>query len=210
MDGAEQARAYATADFGAVNQGFVDGLLAAFPDTAVGRVIDLGCGPADIPIRLARAAPAVHVTAADASPAMIALAQAAVARAALDGRVRVLLARVPGLPLPARSFDTVISNSLLHHLPDPAVFWREVRRLGRRGAAVYALDLSRPESAERAREIVETAARNEAPILKSDFFNSLLAAFTPDEIRVQLRAAGLGRLDCRVVSERHWLVSGRL
>jgi hypothetical protein len=82
--------------------------------------------------------------------------------------------------------------------------------LGRRGAAVYALDLSRPESAERAREIVETAARNEAPILRSDFFNSLLAAFTPDEIRVQLRAAGLGPLDCRVVSERHWLVRGRL
>ncbi len=210
MDGAAQARAYARADFAAVNQGFVDGLLAAFPDAALGRVVDLGCGPADIPLRLARAAPAVRVTAVDASPEMLVLARAAIDRAGLDGRVRVLPARVPGLPLPARSFDAVISNSLVHHLPDPAVFWREVRRLGRRGAAVYVMDLSRPDSTERARAIVEAAAPNEAPILKSDFFDSLLAAFTPDEIRVQLNAAGLGRLKCRVVSERHWLVLGRL
>lgn len=209
MDAPAQALAYARADFAAVNQGFVERLLAAFPDLG-GDVIDLGCGPADIPIRLARARPGVHVTAVDASAAMLDLAEAAVAGAGLGGRVRLLRARLPALPLPAAAFDAIVSNSLAHHLPDPALFWAEVRRLGRPGAALYVMDLFRPESVEQAREIVETAAGGEAPILKEDFFNSLLAAFTPDEVRRQLDAAGLGRLGCEVISERHWLVGGRL
>jgi hypothetical protein len=71
------------------------------------------------------------------------------------------------------------------------------------------MDLFRPDSPERAREIVEAAAANEAHILKQDFYNSLLAAFTLDEVRAQL-ASTLPQLDCRIVSERHWLASGHL
>ena len=50
MDDAAQARAYASADFADVNQGFVDRFRARFADFTSGRVIDLGCGPADIPL----------------------------------------------------------------------------------------------------------------------------------------------------------------
>jgi hypothetical protein len=57
-------------------------------------------------------------------------------------------------------------NSLVHHLPDPAVFWREVCRVVRRGAAVHVMDLVRPDSTERARAIVEGAAGDADPILK--------------------------------------------
>jgi hypothetical protein len=98
----------------------------------------------------------------------------------------------------------------LHHLPKPAVFWEELRRLGRPGAAVLVMDLYRPDSEERAREIVEQNAAHEAPILKEDFFNSLCAAFTPFEIRDQLRAAGLQAFRCEMVSDRHWAAWGRL
>ena len=71
------------------------------------------------------------------------------------------------------------------------------------------MDLFRPDSPERAHEIVETAAANEDPLLKRDFFSSLLAAWTVEEVRSQL-AVNLPHLDCRIISERHWLVSGRL
>jgi hypothetical protein len=71
------------------------------------------------------------------------------------------------------------------------------------------MDLFRPDSPAQAREIVEAAAADENQILKQDFFNSLLAAFTVDEVRSQL-AASLPHLDCRIISERHWLASGRL
>lgn len=210
MDGLAESVAYARADFSAVNERFVADLLAGFPDVQRARAIDLGCGPADIPLRLADAAPGARVLAVDASLAMIRLAREAVAARRLDHRVALVCARLPHLPLPGASFDAVVSNSLLHHLPDPAVFWREARRLGRAGAALFVMDLFRPDSGERARAIVEAAAGDTDPLLKEDFFNSLLAAFTPDEVQAQLEGAGLGHLPCRVVSERHWLVSGRL
>ena len=57
MDGEEQVRAYAQADFSKENQWFVDYFLEVFPDFREGLVLDLGCGPADIPIRLVRANP---------------------------------------------------------------------------------------------------------------------------------------------------------
>ncbi len=202
-----QALAYARADFADVNQRFVDGLVSRHPALARARVIDLGCGPADIPLRLAAALPDARVVAIDASPAMLALGREAVRGRRL--RVGLVGARLPRLPFADRGFDAVISNSLLHHLPEPATFWSEVRRLLSPGGVVHVMDLFRPGSVDEARAIVEAAAGDEDPILKDDFFNSLLAAFTPDEVRGQLTAAGLGHLECVVVSERHVLVTGR-
>ncbi len=210
MDDPRQALAYARADFSEVNQRFADQVLARLGGRPAARVVDLGCGPADIPVRLAAAAPGLSVVGVDASLPMLRLAREAVAGRRLAGRVTLVCARVPALPLPARGFDVVVSNSLLHHLPDPATLWRAVAGLGRPGAVVHVMDLFRPASVDEARRIVERAAGDADPILKEDFFNSLLAAFTPEEVRAQLDAAGLSHLACRVVSERHLLVHGTL
>lgn len=210
MDDPAQAAAYARADFAEVNQAFVDRFRAAFPEFAAGRVVDLGCGPADIPIRLARALPGLRITAVDASPPMLELARAAVAQAALAGRISLVEGRIPGLALPDAGFDAIISNSLVHQLPDPAPFWEEARRLGRRGAAILVVDLFRPASPAAAHAIVETYSADEDPVLKRDFYNSLCAAFTRDEVAAQLKAAGLGHLMVEVISDRHWCVAGHL
>lgn len=203
-----QALAYARADFADVNQRFVDALVSRHPTLTGGRILDLGCGPADIPLRLASALPDAHVVAIDASPAMLALAREA-AGSRPECRLSLVCARVPRLPLSDRGFDAVISNSLLHHLSDGAALWRDVARLARPGGVVHVMDLFRPNSVEEARAIVEAAASDEDPLLKEDFFNSLLAAFTPEEVRDQLETAGLRHLGCAIVSERHLLVSGR-
>lgn len=210
MTDQDQARAYAAADFAEVNQGFVDRFRSTFPDVERGAILDLGCGPADIPIRFSRALPGVTVTAVDGSEAMVALGRDAVAAAGLRGRVRLVCARLPGLDLPSGGFDAVVSNSLLHHLPEPGMFWAEVSRLGRGGGALMVMDLHRPESPEQARQLVETYSGREQEVLKRDFFNSLCAAFTLEEARAQLRAAGLGGLRCEMVSDRHWVAWGRL
>jgi len=190
-----------------VNQRFVDELVSRHPMPTHPRVIDLGCGPADIPIRLAAARPYASVVGVDASPAMLALGREAIRKR--GPRVSLICARLPNLPFADRTFAVVISNSLLHHLPDPAVLWREVARLVAPGGVVQVMDLFRPRSVGEARAIVERAAGDEDQVLKDDFFNSLLAAFTPEEVRDQLTADGLGHLDCAVVSERHLLISGR-
>lgn len=208
MEGAEQAAAYARADFSQSNQAYVDRLVDAFP-AHLGRVVDLGCGPGDVVVRLARAVPGLHVSAVDGSAEMIRLAREATAAAGLADRVTTLQGYIPGLPLPGHAFDAVLSKDLLHHLPDPAALWAEAKRLGRPGAAVFVMDLFRPPSPEAARNIVARVAGNEHPILQEDFYNSLCAAFTVDEVREQLRQAGLA-LQVKAVSERHLLVYGML
>ncbi len=210
MDDREQAIAYARADFSAVNQGFVDRFRTTFPACTSGRVADLGCGPADIPIRLLQALPTVHVTAVDASAAMLAPARHAIAVAGLRDRIGLVQARLPDLPLRTGVFDAIVSNSLLHHLPDPSVFWREVRRLGHSGTAILVMDLFRPDSVAQAQALVNNAAATEPAVLRRDFLHSLLAAFRPAEVAAQLHAAGLGHLAPQIVSERHWLVAGRV
>ena len=210
MTGEAQALAYAKADFAEVNQGFVDRFRACFPKAVGGAMVDLGCGPGDIPVRFARALPGFTITAVDGSGPMIALAQQAAKQAGVEDRVHARRARLPMLPLPLQSFDAVVSNSLLHHMPEPSLFWNEVVRLGRSGATVLIMDLLRPESPERAREIVEQYSGSEATMLKEDFFNSLCAAFTVREIRYQIRSRGLGGLVCELASDRHWIAWGHV
>jgi hypothetical protein len=74
--------------------------------------------------------------------------------------------------------------------------------------SVFVPDLRRPVSARQARRLVAKYAGNEPAILQRDFDNSLRAAFTPDEVRAQLRTAGLGQLRVQCISNRHLLVHG--
>lgn len=208
MDDERQSIAYAKADFSASNQSFVDGLIRDFPDH-LRNVVDIGCGPGDVVIRLARAAPQIQITAIDGSAPMISLARDAVRAAGFQSRVMLAEGYIPGVALQERSYDAVLSKDLLHHLPDPSALWKEVVRLGRPGAAVYVMDLVRPPTPADAHRIVDSVAANEDPILREDFYNSLCAAFTLDEIGEQLHEASLD-LRVKQVSDRHVLVSGLL
>ncbi len=201
-----QCHAYASADFGVSNQAFVDIVRERIPADAT-EVLDLGCGPGDVMIRLARACPSLKITAVDGSPAMIELAQQAIAECGLSMSISALQGYVPGLPLPVGHFDAVLSKDFLHHLPDPMVLWHEARRLIKPGGFICVMDLRRPDSPEAAQEIVQTVAANEAEVLKTDFYNSLLAAFTPEEIREQLKAAALN-LDVTMSGDRHMMIKG--
>ena len=208
MDDEAQSIAYAKADFSASNQMFVDGFIGEC-SAHLGAVVDLGCGPGDIDIRLARASRSIAITAVDGSPPMLAIAERAVRSAGLESRIRLLHGVLPGLPLEAHRFDAVVSKDLLHHLPDPRALWSEVARLGRPGGTVYVMDLVRPQNRESAQRIVDAVAPHEDPILREDFLNSLCAAFTVDEVAQQLRDV---RLDLQVarVSDRHMLITGSL
>jgi SAM-dependent methyltransferase len=208
MDGREQAAAYARADFSSSNQMFVDGLIETYPDR-LGSILDIGCGPADVPIRILRAVPSAKVTAVDASLPMVEIGRQAVQEAGFQDNIEVVLGRLPGIDFGDMGFQTIASKDLLHHLPDPAIFWEEVVKLAAGTAAIYVMDLYRPNSREDAKEIVESVSGNEPEVLKRDFYNSLLAAFTVDEIRDHLESASLP-LNVEKVSERHLLIHGLL
>jgi SAM-dependent methyltransferase len=211
MDEFEQARAYAEADFSEPNERFVGYFDAEFPALAEGAVLDLGCGPGDIVLRLARRHSGLTVHGLDGSRAMLDFGESRLGEhPELKPRVQFVHGMLPGAKLPLAHYDAVVSNSLLHHLHDPLVLWRAVHDFAAPGAAVLVMDLFRPASTGEAQEIVEAYSGEEPEVLKRDFFNSLCAAFEPDEVRAQLEACGLDSLGVRTVSDRHLLVAGRL
>jgi ubiquinone/menaquinone biosynthesis C-methylase UbiE len=211
MDEDEQARAYAEADFAEPNERFVGYLDSEIRPAVRGAVLDLGCGPGDIVLRLAKRHPGLTVHGLDGSEAMLHFAVERLSREpALQSRVQFVHGILPGAALPLAKYDAVVSNSLLHHLHEPRVLWNAIREVAAPGAAVLVMDLYRPPSPGAAQEIVEAYSGEEPEVLKRDFFNSLCAAFEPDEVRAQLESCGLGCLDVRTVSDRHLLVAGRL
>ncbi|KPK40579.1 MAG: methyltransferase type 12 [Gammaproteobacteria bacterium SG8_47] len=211
MDGADQARAYAEADFEAPHSMFIELLRQRLASPAPrGTVLDLGCGPADITLRFARAFPQTVLHGVDASASMLEHGRSAVERAHLAERVHLFPGYLPGAVLPHDGYDAIISNSLLHHLADPAVLWHEIRTRGRPGAAVFVMDLLRPETRAVALALRDEYATDEPAVLRNDFLNSLLAAYRPTEVREQLSAAGLQGLAVEGVSDRHFIVHGYL
>lgn len=211
MEDEAQTQAYAEADFAEPHAMFVRLCAEAWAGQELrGHLLDLGCGPADITLRLARAFPLVAIDGIDGSHAMLRHGRERVERAGLASRVRLWNVRLPAACLPQRDYAAIASNSLLHHLEDPAVLWRTIAAVGRSGAAVFVMDLRRPDSPQQARELVDTYASGEPAILRRDFHASLLAAYRIEEVRAQLAAAGLGDFTVRAVSDRHLTVRGML
>jgi len=210
MDQEEQAKAYAMADFSDSNTLFVDIFKRTFSTFKEGFIIDLGCGPGDITLRLARAYPQCFVHGIDGSAAMLRHAAELLHQSQqLETRVRFVEAIIPGAAMPHTLYDAIVSNSLLHHMHEPEHFWEAVKEYGKKGAPVLVMDLFRPENETQARAIVEQYAANESSILKEDFYNSLVASFSEKEIKTQLKKAKL-KLNTGTVSDRHIAVFGTL
>lgn len=211
MDDAAQARAYAEADFSEPNDLFIDLLERMGAGPLAGRLLDLGCGPADIPLRLAERHPTLQIDALDGAQAMLDLARQRLdGRAEMTDRVRLLCEYLPCPTLTAHGYEFVVSNSLLHHLEDPYALWQTVARCARPGALVLVMDLARPATSVAVDALVETHAMDAPEVLRRDFRNSLFAAYTAEEVREQLRQAGLATLDVGPVSDRHFAVKGQI
>lgn len=208
MDTVEQARAYAAADFTEPHEAFVVRFGERFPEYRSGRVLDLGCGPADATVRFARAYPHVRVHGVDGAPAMLDEARRLLRTADVGDRVSLELVRLPSPALTGAAYDAVISNSLLHHLADARVLWATVASTARAGAPVFVMDLCRPVNTDAAYDLVDRYAAGESPVLRDDFFRSLCAAYTTDEVQAQLVDAGLERFRVERAGDRHLLVWG--
>ena len=210
MDTAEQARAYAAADFTEPHEAFVARFRDRFPDFNGGRVLDLGCGTADVTVRFARGYTEVRVVGVDGAPAMLAEGARLVERAGLGARITLELLRLPDPALSGAAYDAVISNSLLHHLADPAVLWSSIEAAARPRAPVFVMDLRRPVSTDAAQQLVDAYAADASPMLRDDFYRSLCAAYTPDEVRSHLDGAGLRRFRVEPIGDRHLIAYGAI
>lgn len=205
-----QALAYAQADFEEPHNQFVELFKNKFAEEKIdGYVLDLGCGPADVTIRFARAYPNGLIHGIDGAENMLKHGRDAIASQGLGSQIDLYCGCLPGVKLPRSSYDVIISNSLLHHLHDPMVLWDSIKSFASATTFVFVMDLFRPANQDEVKRLVEQYASDEPEVLKEDFFNSLCASFRIEEVDEQLKLAGLENLSTEIVSDRHLIVYGR-
>lgn len=219
MDTAEEALDYDAMDHADVNARFTDDLLAfvARARVTLGRVLDVGTGTALIPIELCTRAPDVVVEAIDLADHMLALGRRNVERAGLSERISMQKLDAKKTAWMNGAFGVVVSNSIVHHIPDPGEVLREMWRLVAKGGTLFVRDLARPETAARVDALVETYAPrkvNGDPALlareerqRTLFAASLHAALTLAEVQALVAPLGIAKGDVLMTSDRHWTIA---
>lgn len=207
MDSAADAQEYNDMDHAEVNRRFVEDLLAAGLDG--GEVLDLGTGTALIPIELCRRQGENRVMAADAAVSMLDLARYNVEVAGLTDRISLTLLDAKQLPFAAGQFANVISNSIVHHIPEPRLVLREAVRVTAPGGLLFFRDLLRPDEDSGVVQLVETYAGSATDYQRAMFEASLRAALSLDEIRELVGELGFSAATVQATSDRHWTWSAR-
>jgi len=200
MDTAEEAFSYDAMDHSTPNAAFVRRLSEL---GAYGRVLDIGCGPGHIPVLLCETLPEVHVVGVDLADHMLRYAEAKRRDSVHAARLAFQRCDAKGLPFPSASFDTVCSNTILHHIPDPRPFLREAARVLKPGGVLLIRDLMRPWSQGRVAELVALHAGGGTADQQELFRASLCAAFTPFELRALADECGLDAAEISIDSDRH-------
>ena len=204
MDTREQARSYASADFAGANKLFLDMLQKRVKVTAQTKLLDIGCGDGEILIQIHNMLQC-NITALDGSKCMLdELNQKLKIHNIND--VVVVNEKLETNSLLNKSFDLIISNSVLHHVKSPSLFWENVIDLTKPGGFIAVMDLFRPETESSLIKTLKTYGGND-PVLLKDFENSLRAAYTIDEVHEQLLKSRAITYHVKPISDRHFFVT---
>ncbi len=202
MDSLEEAIEYDSMDFTEVNTAFARS--AAVLGPVFGNVLDAGTGTARIPIAMSQLRAEWKLTCIDLSANMLKVAAQNVEKARVRSQISLELIDAKAMPYSDSYFDMVISNSIIHHLPDPLPFLQEVKRVLKPNGGIFLRDLRRPETPEIRDNLVELYAGDCNAHQQQLFSDSLQAAFTLDEIHTMVETSGLERLRIYESSDRHW------
>lgn len=207
MDSPDEARDYDSMDHREVNRAFVADFLALWDGRSP--VLDAGTGTAQIPIELCQRHPRAEVVAVDAAENMLALARENVARAGHDGRVRLEWCDAKFLTHDDGTFAAVMSNSIVHHIPEPFDVLAELVRVLAPGGLLFVRDLLRPADKVTLSTLVDRHAAGANEHQRQMFADSLHAALTVEEVQQLARRLGFDPDGVRQTTDRHWTWAAR-
>ena len=110
---------------------------------------------------------------------------------------------------PMASFDAVMSNSIVHHIPEPRDVLAEALRVVRPGGLIFIRDLLRPADDATVRRLVDTYAAGANDHQRFLLDASLRAALSLGEIRDLVASFGFLPDTVKATSDRHWTWSVR-
>jgi ubiquinone/menaquinone biosynthesis C-methylase UbiE len=203
MDSWEEAVDYDAMDLTKVNAAFAEAAIA-FGSTEQILVLDAGTGTGRIPVLMCQMRPQWQIIAIDLAKNMLQIASQHVQQADLQQQIRLELVDAKHLPYKDKVFDLIISNSLVHHLPDPLPFFRELQRVTKPNGGIFVRDLFRPVDEVTMNGLVENIGSEYNAIQKKLFRDSLHAALTIDEVNQLISAVGLVGVKVYQSSDRHW------
>ncbi|MFO0929972.1 MAG: methyltransferase domain-containing protein [Gemmataceae bacterium] len=189
-------------DHSTVNRVFVDDFLAAWDGQ--GSVLDVGTGTALIPIELCRRDGRARVVAVDAAAAMLALARRNVEDAGLASVITLDQVDGKRLPYADARFGAVMSNSIIHHIPEPFTVLAEMSRVAAPGGLLFVRDLLRPDDERMLRELVDLHAAGANDHQRQLFADSLHAALSLAEVRELVGRLGFDPAGVQQTTGRHW------
>lgn len=211
MDSDAEARAYDAMDHRLVNRVFVGDFLKLWDGVGAvpGAVLDVGAGTAQISIELCRQHPTATVLAIDLARRMLDVGQKNVFDAGLDDRIRLERCDAKHMPFADGSFTALMSNSIVHHIPEPQAVLAEMVRVVRAGGLLFVRDLLRPRDDRTVQHIVYTYAADADQHQRRMFEDSLRAALTLDEVRALIAPFGFAPETAQATSDRHWTWAAR-
>ena len=212
MNGDAQVQAYAAADFSSGDQATIEAIqrlvFTSSPMPPDPLVVDLGCGPGNITLRMAHLFPKARIIGIDGAESMLALARERAEKQQLDiSFLCQTLQEVLRGPLLGQA-DLIVSNSLLHHLHQPDLLWTVTQALAAPGCRALHRDLRRPASDVEIEQLLLKHLPSAPEVLQHDFAASLAAAFEPDEVIADLHRLGLHQLTVSAEDDRYLVVSG--
>ena len=195
MDDSAEVEAYTCASaqefLEKIDDTFVEHAARLIAGKERGRGLDIGCGPGQIVLKLARRLTLWKFVGVDRAPNMIAQARTNLAAVKeVAGRVEFHEDNGNQLAFADESFDFVMCNSVLHHLAEPRNLFAEMARVAKPGAAILLRDLRRPGALAYPLH-VRWHGRRYSGTMYQLYKQSVRAAYTVPELRSMLTASPL-------------------
>ena len=209
MDTLEEAFEYDSMDHSQVNEVFCNDFFAARNLNDGVQILDVGTGTAQIPIEMCRRNSSLKITAIDLAESMLTLGNKNIQTARLEDSITLDQVDSKKMPYSDDSFDQVISNSIIHHIPNPLECFKEMIRVTKRDGLLFIRDLLRPFSMVELQNIVNLHAGDATPKQKQLFTDSLHASLSLAEVHEMVKLFGFEAFTVIQSSNRHWTFTAR-
>jgi ubiquinone/menaquinone biosynthesis C-methylase UbiE len=202
MDSEAEARDYDAMDHSHVNRVFVTDFLQVWNRRSP--ILDVGTGTAQIPIEFCKQSPEGELVAIDLAEHMLKVAQFNIQKSGFLSRIKLRKVSGRGMDFPNHHFPAIMSNSIIHHIPEPMTCFSEIMRVAVPGATIFIRDLLRPDDEASLKKLVELYAGNDNDHQRKMFDDSLHASLTLEAVREMVSQLGFGPQTVQQTSDRHW------